>query len=280
MPRLNICLLGNVIFWGFIAFSCHSEKQSNFTSGGDNFQFRVKNSANNAYSIDCAFKYNENYYDNSHVLSTTQPSYWSSTGSAWDLKYDRIDEGHAVGGRCETQPSDILQGILSKCNYLLQSVFFCCCWKSDFYDFLNNNTVGNGKFTASVYIHSNVASSDGVFTLALLNRDFKQSGEIDLLVVNIQDNTIKSGRPGSAFSMDLNSMAQKWIDIVMIKNDGRCSTTVYSDGNIIFDPQGTTHGCDLEENGQNYFVVNSRSRGGPYSSSSFVTVSSAGWEQD
>ena len=138
---------------------------------------------------------------------------------------------------------------------------------------------GNGKFMASLYIHSNVATSDGVFTLALLNRDFQQSGEIDLIVVNIQDNIAKSGRPGSAFSFDLNTISNRWIDVIMIKSDGRCSTSVYSDNKILFDPEGSTHACGLDENGQNYFVVNSRSRGGPYSSSSFVTVASASWEQ-
>jgi hypothetical protein len=135
---------------------------------------------------------------------------------------------------------------------------------------------GNGKFTASLYIHSNVASSDGVFTLALLNRDFQQSGEIDLIVVNIADNIAKSGRPGSAFSIDLASISTRWIDVVMTKSDGKCSTTVYSNGKILFDPEGATHAC---ENGQNMFVVNSRSRGGPYSLSSVVTVASASWEQ-
>jgi hypothetical protein len=138
---------------------------------------------------------------------------------------------------------------------------------------------GNGKFTASLYIHSNVASSDGVFTLALLNRDFQQSGEIDLIVVNIADNIAKSGRPGSAFSIDLASISTRWIDVVMTKSDGKCSTTVYSNGKILFDPEGSTHACGLEENGQNFFVVNSRSRGGPYSLSSVVTVASASWEQ-
>jgi len=229
----------------FIAYlqCCCAE---NVTSS--NFQFRIKNAANNVYTVDCVYTFNENYYDNSHVLTTTSPDYWSFTGSAWDLKYDRIDGSHATGGRCETQTSEALQG--------------------------------NGKFKASVYIHSNVASSDGVFTLGLLNRNFQRSGEIDLIVVNIADNTVKSGRPESAFSIDLNSIATRWIDIEMTKSDGRCATTVYSNGNILFDPEGSTYACGLEENGQNFFVVNSRSRGGPSSSSSVVTVASAGWEQN
>ena len=36
---------------------------------------------------------------------------------------------------------------------------------------LNNSVilVGNGKFSSTMYIHSNVAPSDGVFTIAMLN---------------------------------------------------------------------------------------------------------------
>lgn len=228
----------NAIFCIFIAFlSCSTAE--NVTSS--QFQFRIQNSA-----VDCAFVYNENYYDSSHVLTTTSPDYWSYTGSAWDLKYNRVDESHAVGGRCETPTSGALQG--------------------------------SGKFSASLYIHSSVASSDGVFTLGILNRHFDQSGEIDLIVVNINENTVKSGRPESAFSIDMGSVSNRWIDVVMTKSGDRCSTTVYSNGNVLFDPQGSTHGCGLNEDGGNYFVVNSRSRGGPYSSSSFVTVASASWE--
>jgi hypothetical protein len=39
---------------------------------------------------------------------------------------------------------------------------------------LNNSVilVGNGKFSSTMYIHSNVAPSDGVFTIAMLNQDF------------------------------------------------------------------------------------------------------------
>ena len=84
----------------------------NVTSG--NFQFRIKNADNNAYTVDCVYTFNENYYDNSHVLTTTSPDYWSYTGSAWDLKYDRVDESHATGGRCETQSSGALQGTFSE----------------------------------------------------------------------------------------------------------------------------------------------------------------------
>ena len=137
---------------------------------------------------------------------------------------------------------------------------------------------GNGKFTASLYIHSNVASSDGVFTLAIVNSITDKNTELDLICVNVNENTVKSGAPGAAFSMPLSDVSAQWIDIVMTKTNDRCSTTVYSGSRVIFSPQGVTHGCTIVD-GANLFVVNSRARGGSFYSSSFVSVASAGWEQ-
>lgn len=217
------------------------------TASLNDFLFRVKNSAGSAYTISCPFAYNENYYDDSHVKSTTNPNNWANSGSNWDLKYQRIDAGHAEGGRCETSSSTAL--------------------------------TGNGKFSASIYIHSNVNPSDGVFTLAIVNEVTSQQTELDLIVINVGDNTSKSGAPGSAFSVPTSDISNQWIDVIMTKINGRCSTAIYSGGRVIFDPQGATHGCNIAD-GANKFVVNSRSRGGPTPYlSSFVSVSSASWEQ-
>ena len=70
---------------------------NNYTSTSGEFQFRVKNAANNVYNLDCFFDSQSNYYDSSHVKTTTQPYNWVLSGSSWDLKYQRIDESHADG---------------------------------------------------------------------------------------------------------------------------------------------------------------------------------------
>ena len=100
-----------------------------------------------------------------------------------------------------------------------------------------------------------------------------------MIVINLADNVAKSGTPGKAFSMDLNSISLKWIDVVLTRKDGKCSTTVYSDSKVIFDPQGVTHSCGLKDDSNNFFVVNSRSKGGSVYLSSFVTISASSWEQ-
>ena len=136
---------------------------------------------------------------------------------------------------------------------------------------------GNGIFSTSIYIHSDVAPSDGVFTLAIVNEVSDKGTELDLIVVNVDYNIAKSGKPGAAFSINLSDISLKWVDVVMTKKNNQCSTTIYSSGRVIFDPQGVTHGCNLVD-GPNYFVINSRSRGGDIYLSSFISVASASWD--
>ena len=133
-----------------LVFSLAAETNMTASSPYD-FQFRVKNSAGSAYTISCPFAYNENYYDSSHVKSTTNPNNLVNSGYSWDLKYQRIDAGHAEGGRCETASSIAL--------------------------------TGNGRFSASIFIHSNVNPSDGVFSLAIVNKVTSQQTELVLLLL-------------------------------------------------------------------------------------------------
>lgn len=160
------------------------------------FQVRLKNLNNNAYSVTCNFYYNENFFEPGQK-TTTAPEYWVNRGDgSYDLKYHRIDNNHSNGGRCQTTTSNVL--------------------------------TGNGVFTTEIYIHSNVAASDGVFTVAIINSDFSQNTELDLVVVNLSDNVVKSGKPFNAVSIGLDQVSQRWLSVRMVKSGSYCTTTFTS----------------------------------------------------
>ena len=85
---------------------------------------------------------------------------------------------------------------------------------------------GNGVFSTDIYIHSNVPSSDGVFTVAILPSNFTQAMELDLIVVNLSQNIMKSGKPGKAEDIAMSSFIQKWIRISLVKSSNQCQTTI------------------------------------------------------
>eukprot|EP01031_Cornospumella_fuschlensis_P025104 gene25104-30321_t len=212
------------------------------------FQVRVKNINNNAYTMSCAFLYNENFYEPGQK-TTTLPEYWVNRGDgSFDLKFHWIDNNHSNGGRCQTSTSSAL--------------------------------VGNGVFTTEIYIHSNAAASDGVFTVAIINSDFSQNTELDLVVVNLSENVVKSGKPFHAVSIGLDQVSQRWLSVRMVKNGDYCTTTFTSidDNRVLNNPQAAP--CTLAGDGNNFVVVNSRARSSISYADGTVTVRSVSWDQN
>lgn len=112
----------------------------------------------------------------------------------------------AYGGRCETEASTVFEG--------------------------------NGTFSLKLFVHPNVAGSDGVFTLATTTEKlFSKKTEWDVFVANIRygikdqadkiDNTpvVKFGNPNEAVSISLSHFLGKWITLKMVKVDDECSLT-------------------------------------------------------
>ena len=54
---------------------------------------------------------------------------------------------------------------------------------------------GDGLFQAHVYIHTNVAAGTGVFTINAEPQPFDVNNELDLIVINVAQGIMKSGKP-------------------------------------------------------------------------------------
>lgn len=210
------------------------------------FQVQIKTVQGNAYNISCLFADNSNYYGTS-VNTKTVPEDWAYvSGNEYNLSYQRIDETHAQAGRCETAFSDAI--------------------------------TGDGIFTAHFYIHGDVPSSAGVFTVAILSDPFSQEYELDLFVANLANNELKSGQPGEAPTIPLSTFVQKWVTARMTKSNGNCDTKFYSDsGALLYDTKTMTK-CDIN-GGHHQIVVNARSRDLVSYDSSYVTIDSITWQQ-
>ena len=216
----------------------------------------------NGKSTACSYTYNGNEYDHCGTYTTTSEDYWvpntydGKYPSNYDLHYNRVSTTSAVGSRCETPVMDSISG--------------------------------DGIFEATVYIHSTVASGSGVFTIAAISEPFDSAHEIDLIVINLQDDVMKSGSPGKAYSFDLSKWDKKWIDITMTKSGNVCSTKI-SNANPGASHSGfneTGAGSSVMATGDcalhsaNKLVVNSRARNGTDSDGdSFVSVLAVSWTQ-
>lgn len=210
------------------------------------FQVRVKNINNSSYEVPCSFVYNKNNYQTS-VTTTTSADYWRQVdGNKYDLRFDRVDNENAIGGRCETG--------------------------------LTNTFAGDGIFSSHFYVHSNVKDSSGVFTVAIFPEEFSQEKELDLIVVNVKEDTVKSGQPFEAESIPLSIFTGQWITVIMKKENGVCQSNFYSSsGQIVY---ATKPASDCHTGSGNHrILINSRSRDGNCCGNSYVTIDSVSWEQ-
>ncbi len=162
--------------------------------------------------------------------------------NTWRLQYQRTSETTARGGRCVTGVSPTIKG--------------------------------NGVFSARLYIHSNVAVSDGVFTIGALPVPFTEHYELDLIVVNIQEGVAKFGLPNHAHSIPLSSLQQRWITVTITKTGNSCDLEVKREGASTLAATGLL--CRLKDEGSRV-VINSRARKYASDSSAFVTISDVRW---
>lgn len=161
--------------------------------------------------------------------------------------------------------------LIQSCNMSLLSAGRC---ETAFSDAI----YGDGVFTAHIYIHSNVPSSAGVFTVAMFTDPFDDAYELDLFVANLHDNELKTGQPGEAVAVPLSQFVQKWVTVHMTKQNGYCQTNFYSDsGSLMYStpsmPNCYTNGVPHQ------IVVNGRSRDSSSKESSFISIDSVTWQQ-
>jgi hypothetical protein len=77
---------------------------------------------------------------------------------------------------------------------------------------------GDGTARARLFIHSNVSSSTGVFSLVMMpSGDFNPHFELDLIVVNEKKNSVKVvnfGEPlGNSANVPLSELIGRWVDV-------------------------------------------------------------------
>lgn len=203
------------------------------------------------WTLDCRFHSQSNSYSTG-TKTTTVEDYWQpNTYSGkyptnYDLAYQRTDGTHAEGGRCQTSGTTAI--------------------------------AGSGTFSAEIYIHSNVRSSTGVFTIAAMPEVFDVNYELDLFVVNLADNVIKSGRPFHAQVFKMSDVEQRWITFKMIKSGDTCTTSISDSDTGAVLVRGSAGSCNLSD--KNHVVVNVRARDGGSDSSdhSFVSVRKIKWQ--
>lgn len=188
-----------------------------------------------------------NAYGTNTTTETTSPMWACGTpqncaDDQFQLRFERVDATHAHGGRCVTADTPRL--------------------------------TGDGTLSARMYVHSNVPTSDGVYTVAIMETPFSKDTELDLFVVNLADDVVKVGKPGESLPLSLSSIVKRWIEVVMTKKGSQCTFVVKRDG------QSTIHvgtGPCTPGKVQNHIVVNSRARDGGHSGSSFVDVAWVKW---
>jgi hypothetical protein len=212
------------------------------------FEVTLKNANKNQYTITCTEQIGATNYYGSDTKTTTATEQWgcgtaqSCQDNQFQLRFARIDATHAIGGRCITADTSTL--------------------------------TGDGTFSARVYIHSNVADSDGVFTVAIMTTPFDVDNELDLFVVNVAKGIMKSGKPFHALQVSLSDVEKRWIEVVMTKSGTQCKVDVRRDG------QSTLHlgtGTCTPGTTANHVVVNSRARDNASNTSSFIDIAEVKW---
>jgi hypothetical protein len=159
--------------------------------------------------------------------------------------YNRI-LNFLLGGRCETAFSDTIYG--------------------------------DGIFTAKIYIHSNVPSSAGVFTVAMMTDPFSQETELDLFVANLAYNELKTGQPGEAAAVPMNILEGQWVTVSMTKKNGSCQTNFYTNSGYLLYATGYMANC-YTDGVPHQIVVNSRARELVSMDESFISIDSITWQQ-
>merc|ERR1712032_826247 len=130
-----------------------------------------------------------------------------------------------------------------------------------------------------VYIHSNVRASTGVFTIAAMPEQFDATYELDLFVINLADNVMKSGRPQHTQVFKISDYDMKWVKFKMVKIGNSCATSISDaeSGTVLAASSGSVS-CNLST-GPNHVVVNVRGRdgGSDESDHSFVSIRKITW---
>jgi hypothetical protein len=206
------------------------------------------NAAGNQYEVACVEQLGAtNYYGSDTKTTTTTDAWGRGTAEAclanqFQLRFARIDATHAHGGRCITADTAAL--------------------------------TGDGTFSARMYIHSNVASSDGVFTVAMMSTPFDVNEELDLFVANVQTGLLEAGKPGRALQVGLADVTTRWIDVVMTKSGTTCNVAIARDN------ASTLHlgtGPCTPGTTATHLVINARARDDSSATSSFVDIVEVKW---
>ena len=214
-----------------------------------NFKIKIKNAAaNSSYSISCINNSNASNTYRTDTNTNSRADLFkcedekACNSNTYSLKFDRIDKEHASSGRCESAETPTLSG--------------------------------DGTFSATMYIHSNVQESDGVFTIAMEPEAFNTKEELDLIVVNVSEGVAKSGSPSKAPSVSLKSLSGRWIKVIMNKNGHRCTTRIERKGESSLS-LGENY-CNSNPK-QNKIVINSRARAFSSMKSSSIEVANVSW---
>ncbi len=202
-----------------------------------------------------------NYYGTDTKTITSPDHLTKLQNGTLQLKFSRLpdDNRNAIGGRCVTEGSTTI--------------------------------FGDGELSARIFIHSNVLSSDAVFTVGILpNETFDKEKELDLFVINLLDNNgrpvMKFGNPGRSVDVDLAKIIKKreWINVIMKRKGDLCKLDLQNDsGTKFFSYENLPcHFGDKKEivNGVenlNRIVINSRSRDFQNTESSFISISNVKW---
>lgn len=214
-----------------------------------NAEFQV---AINGINTDSVFHSQSNHYG-TNTKSATKSDLWLQNTYAgkhptnYDLMYQRIDSTNAEGGRCQTSSTSTIGG--------------------------------SGTFEAEIYIHSDVRGSTGVFTIAAMPEKFDSTYELDLFVINLADDVMKSGRPQHTQVFKISDYEKKWVKVTMVKSGSYCSTSITNVGSgIVLAVTSGSVSCNLST-GPNHVVVNVRARDGGSDDSdhSFVSIRKITW---
>jgi hypothetical protein len=136
--------------------------------------------------------------------TTTVAKNWAPGAKGYDLKFHRVDNSFSEGASCQTAVDAII--------------------------------TLSGAFRAVVYISSNVTNSDGIFSISIINKAYSEATQLDLMMVNKEDNIVKSGQPQYAKPLDLKPLLDRWITVRVSKIGNHCSTGFIADnGSIIYD---------------------------------------------
>ena len=100
--------------------------------------------------------------------------------------------------------------------------------------------------------------------------------ELDLIVVNVDEGIMKSGKPNFAASFAIADYEARWITIRLQKTGESCSTTISDSATD--ELLGSTLGgdCSLEDSGK--VVINARGRDGSDAGDSFVSIRKVEWQ--